>query len=75
MHSLTHTPTLPHTHTRTHTVAFGAAANVDFPGVKWFCYVAAIVIFCLFILTCTLFAAMLVLWSTPRMRAHRQIHT
>ncbi|KAG8462257.1 hypothetical protein KFE25_012077 [Diacronema lutheri] len=54
----------------TNLVAFLVAASVDFPGVRWFCMAAGIIVFVLFALTVTLFAALLHL--DDRRRAARR---
>jgi len=45
----------------TNLVAFFVASIIDYPGVRWFCAAAGVILFILFILTVTLFTAMLTL--------------
>lgn len=43
----------------TNLIAFSVAASVDFPGVRWFCAAAGLIVFVLFLLSATFFAALL----------------
>lgn len=45
----------------TNLIAFFVAGIIDYPGVKWFCSAAGIILFILFLLTVTLFTALLTL--------------